>query len=47
VGTNTASSAVWTDTSVKPGASYPYEVIARTVSDDSSKPSNAIASTIP
>ena len=47
VGTTTAASTVWKDTSVKAGATYKYEVVARGANGDASAPSNLITVTIP
>jgi hypothetical protein len=47
VGTTTASSTVWSDTSVKSGTSYTYEVVAHSATGETSAPSNVITASIP
>jgi chitodextrinase len=46
-GISGAPSTVWSDTSVKSGTSYTYEVLARSATGETSAPSNVITVSIP
>lgn len=47
IASTTTSSTAWNDTTVKAGATYKYEVVARGANGEASGPSNQITVTIP